>query len=294
MDEIKFLTCGDCAVTVAFAQEIREDTNRKIRYLAERLQKAGIHGLLETVPTYCSLTVYYEPLVLPRRKLEKLIAHQLSAYRADTVENKRVFEIPVCYEGEFAPDMADVCQLTGLSREQVIALHSGTDYLIYMLGFLPGFPYLGGMNPQLECPRLDSPRTRIPPGAVGIGGKQTGIYSFDPSLILLGLSGSEMLKQAKEIGLPYAAEVFADRAYEDDGTLVARSKPGAMITDEDEAVARVIRMILEHKVTSINGKEIEICPDSVCVHGDSPKALLFVKKIRAALEAEGITIQPLR
>ena len=176
MDEIRFLTCGDCAVTVAFAQEIREDTNRKIRYLAERLQKAGIHGLLETVPTYCSLTVYYEPLILPRRKLEKLIAHQLSAYRADTAENKRVFEIPVCYEGEFAPDMADVCQLTGLSREQVIALHSGTDYLIYMLGFLPGFPYLGGMNPQLECPRLDSPRTRIPPGAVGIGGKQTGIY----------------------------------------------------------------------------------------------------------------------
>lgn len=121
-----------------------------------------------------------------------------------------------------------------------------------------------------------------------------GIYSFDPSLILLGLSGSEMLKQAKEVGLPCAAEVFADRAYEDDGTLVARSKPGAMITDEDEAVARVIRMILEHKVTSINGKEIEICPDSVCVHGDSAKALLFVKKIRAALEAEGITIQPLR
>lgn len=120
-----------------------------------------------------------------------------------------------------------------------------------------------------------------------------GIYDFDPSLILLGLSGSEMLKQAKEIGLPYAAEVFADRAYEDDGTLVARSKPGAMITDEDEAVNRVIRMILEHKVTSINGNEIEICPDSVCVHGDSPKAPLFVRKIRTALEAEGIAIQPL-
>lgn len=120
-----------------------------------------------------------------------------------------------------------------------------------------------------------------------------GIYDFDPSLILLGLSGSEMLRKAAEIGLPYAAEVFADRAYEDDGTLVARSKPGAMITDEDEAVARVIRMILEHKVTSISGKEIEICPDSVCVHGDSPKALLFVRKIRTALEADGIAIQPL-
>ena len=120
-----------------------------------------------------------------------------------------------------------------------------------------------------------------------------GIYNFNPSLVLLGLSGSEMLRQAKAIGFPYAAEVFADRAYEDDGTLVARTKPGAMITDEDEAVARVIRMILEHRVASINGKEIEICPDSVCVHGDSAKALLFVKKIRTALEQNGITIQPL-
>ena len=176
MEEVRFLTCGDCAMTVAFRQEIREETNQKIRYLAEKLQQANIHGLLETVPTYCSLTVYYEPLILPRKKLEKMILHQLSSYREDSAGKKRVFEIPVCYEGEFAPDMEDVCRLTGLSREQVIALHSGTDYLIYMLGFLPGFPYLGGMDARLECPRLDSPRTRILPGAVGIGGKQTGIY----------------------------------------------------------------------------------------------------------------------
>lgn len=120
-----------------------------------------------------------------------------------------------------------------------------------------------------------------------------GIQAFDPTLILLGLSGSEMLRQAKAIGLPCAAEVFADRAYEDDGTLVARTKPGAMILDEDEAVARVIGMIKNHTVKSITGKTIEICPDSVCVHGDSQKALLFVKKIRAALETEGIAVKPL-
>jgi len=120
-----------------------------------------------------------------------------------------------------------------------------------------------------------------------------GIQACDETLILMGLSGSQMLVQANEIGLPCAAEVFADRAYEDDGTLVARTKPGAMIHDEDEAVGRVIGMIKNHTVTSITGKTIEICPDSVCVHGDSEKALLFVKKIRAALDAEGIAIQPL-
>lgn len=120
-----------------------------------------------------------------------------------------------------------------------------------------------------------------------------GVYDFDSSLILLGLSSSEMLRQAREIGLPCAAEVFADRAYEEDGTLVPRGKPGAMITDEEEAVRRVIGMILNHRVQAITGKEIEICPDSVCVHGDSEKALLFVKKIRSALESAGITIQPL-
>lgn len=120
-----------------------------------------------------------------------------------------------------------------------------------------------------------------------------GVCDFDSSLILLGLSGSEMLRQAREIGLPCAAEVFADRAYEEDGTLVPRGKPGAMITDEEEAVRRVIGMILNHRVQAITGKEIEICPDSVCVHGDSEKALLFVKKIRSALEEKGIAVQPL-
>lgn len=119
------------------------------------------------------------------------------------------------------------------------------------------------------------------------------IKEYDPSLIVMGLAGSQMVKAARDMGLKTAEEVFADRAYEEDGSLVARSKPGAMIEDEDEAIARVVRMIKEGKVQAITGNDIDIKADSVCVHGDGEKALLFVEKIRNALTDEGIEICPL-
>ncbi len=121
-----------------------------------------------------------------------------------------------------------------------------------------------------------------------------GIREVDPELILLGLSGSEMLKAAERIGLRAAKEVFADRAYEEDGSLVARSKPGAMIADENQAIERVIRMVKKGTVTAITGAEIQVEAHSVCVHGDGPKALAFVQKIRTALMEEGIRIAPLQ
>ncbi len=117
------------------------------------------------------------------------------------------------------------------------------------------------------------------------------IYEIDPTIKLLGLAGSEMIRAAKDVGLPYAQEVFADRAYEKDGTLVARSKPGAMITDEEEAIRRVVKMVLTGTVTSIDGAEVPLRADSVCVHGDGEKAVDFVRKIRAALEEQGIEIR---
>ncbi len=176
MEQIRFLPCGESAITVEFAREMSEETNRKIRFLAAQIERTKLRGILETVPTFCSMTIYFDPLRISRTKLEKKLLRLIDAYKEDSAGTRRVFLIPVCYEDEYAPDMADVCKLTGLTKEEVIRIHSSTDYLIYMLGFLPGFPYLGGMDPRIEAPRLDSPRTAIPEGAVGIGGKQTGIY----------------------------------------------------------------------------------------------------------------------
>lgn len=120
------------------------------------------------------------------------------------------------------------------------------------------------------------------------------VHDYDKELIVLAQSSGKLYREAEKRGLAVSAEVFMDRAYEEDGSLVARSKAGAMITDENLAIDRVLSMILEGKVRAVSGKEIPIKADSVCVHGDGEKALLFVKKLRAALEENGIVIQNLR
>ena len=119
------------------------------------------------------------------------------------------------------------------------------------------------------------------------------VAEYDSSLILLGLSGSQMQKASGEVGLTFKKEIFADRAYEEDGSLVARTKPGAMIEDENEAIERLVTMIRYGKVRAVTGKEISVEPDSVCVHGDNPKALDFVIKIRKRLVEEGIMVEGL-
>ena len=117
-----------------------------------------------------------------------------------------------------------------------------------------------------------------------------GIKEVDPELIMLGLAGSCHIAAAEKVGLRVASEVFADRNYMEDGTLVPRSRADAKIADPDQAIERVIRMVKEGKVTAVTGKEIDIKADSICVHGDNPKAVDFVQKIHARLEAEGIKV----
>ena len=165
-------------------------------------------------------------------------------------------------------------------------------YVTYQLGALYAFARSAGVRIQHVKPH----------GALyNMAGKDyslalaiaKAVQAFDPELILLGLSGSESVKAAQDIGLPAAREVFADRAYMPDGSLMPRTMEGSVIHDEAEAIRRVVRMVKEHRVTACDGTDIEIIPDSICVHGDNEKALIFVTQIRDALEAEGIEIAPL-
>ena len=167
---------GDSAINLEFGNVISEKTNGLIRAAAQTLEADPINGVIELVPTFCSLMVVYNPCVVGYDELTSQVRGKLRGLVATTGGIHRVVKIPVCYGGDFGPDLGDVAEHAGMSAEEVIAIHSGHDYLIDMLGFLPGFAYLGGLDERLHTPRLATPRTRIEPGAVGIGGAQTGIY----------------------------------------------------------------------------------------------------------------------
>ncbi len=165
-------------------------------------------------------------------------------------------------------------------------------YTLYQLGALDAFCRTQGVKLQHVKPHgaLYNMAAKDYELARGIC---EAIYEFDKDLIVLALSGGELVRAGQDIGLRTALEFFSDRAYEEDGTLVNRRKEGAVITDENEALARVVRMIKENKLTAITGKDISIKADSVCVHGDGVKALEFVEKIREKLTDEQIAIKPL-
>ena len=167
---------GDSAINLEFGNVISEKTNGIIRAAAQTLEADPIDGVIELVPTFCSLMVVYNPCVVGYDELTSQVRGKLRGLVATTGGIHRVVKIPVCYGGDIGPDLSDVAEHAGMSTEEVIAIHSGHDYLIDMLGFLPGFAYLGGLDERLHTPRLATPRTRIEPGAVGIGGAQTGIY----------------------------------------------------------------------------------------------------------------------
>ena len=184
---VRLFPLGDAAVVLEFGTAISPATHRAIAACSARLARQPFAGLREVVPAFTTLTVYYDPWLVseygrypePYERVALLLQAYLAGARETTAAAEAtVAEIPVCYGGAFGPDLAFVAQHAGLSSAEVIDLHTAPEYLVHMIGFAPGFPYLGGLDARLATPRRSQPRPLVPAGAVGIAGPQTGIYSL--------------------------------------------------------------------------------------------------------------------
>ena len=175
----RFRLGGDRALYIEVGDVISPQVNRRVKGLLDAIDEAAIEGVEALAPTYRSILVYYDPLKIPLEELKRRLSDLGRALPDASSSEAKIFEIPTLYGGEFGPDLDFVASHTGLSSEEVIRIHAGTDYLVYMVGFNPGFPYLGGMPDNIATPRLETPRVKIPAGSVGIAEAQTGIYPLE-------------------------------------------------------------------------------------------------------------------
>lgn len=178
-EQTRFLPAGDSSVFVEFGNSISPDINAKIRNMVRAIEAAEIQGISELVPTYRSIQVLYDPIKIGYDDLIGRLKELESSISEGTAGDYRIVEIPTLYGGEYGPDLEFVAEHNGITADEVVKIHTSTDYLLYMLGFTPGFSYLGGMSEKIATPRLKTPRTKIPAGSAGIAGAQTGIYPID-------------------------------------------------------------------------------------------------------------------
>lgn len=168
---------SEYALTVRFSDEINEVANEKAHQFARWIETQSIHGIVEVVPTFSAVTIYYDPLVLGTYEHVRNQTKRWLEQMEETIQPKaRTIVIPVCYGGEFGPDLPEVARYHGMSEGDVVRLHVEALYKVYMIGFSPGFAYLGGLPPELATPRRATPRRVVPAGSVGIAGAQTGVY----------------------------------------------------------------------------------------------------------------------
>ena len=177
--EPRFLPAGDQALVMELGDTIEEACSMAIRSLVTSIRAEQVPGVTEMIPSYRSILVLYDPMVSGFDVLVQALSSLFSRLDVHAAPKGDVLVVPVLYGGEVGPDLPFVAEHAGMSEEQVVAVHASRDYLIYMLGFTPGFTYLGGMDERIATPRLERPRERIPAGSVGIAGKQTGIYPID-------------------------------------------------------------------------------------------------------------------
>ena len=175
-EKANFRITGDCGLLVEYGEAIEPAVNQKVRSMAIVMQNDMPGGVMEIIPTYRSILICYDPLITNPSILKETLSYLESNLSEIEIPPPKVIEIPVCYGEEFGPDIEHVAQSHNLTQQEVIRLHSESEYLIYMVGFTPGFPFLGGLPEVLHTPRLKTPRAMVPKGSVGIANGQTGIY----------------------------------------------------------------------------------------------------------------------
>ena len=178
-DKVKFLTAGDSAIVMEFGDTIEKEINARIAAVVENLKNKKIDGILDILPTYRSILINYDPVKISYGEMMDILKGLSKTDSNKQSDEVRLIEIPTLYGGEYGPDIDFVAENAKMSKEEVIKIHSGTDYLVYMMGFIPGFTYLGGLDERIATPRLKSPRLKIDPGSVGIAGSQTGMYPLE-------------------------------------------------------------------------------------------------------------------
>ncbi|HSL40013.1 MAG TPA: 5-oxoprolinase subunit PxpB [Desulforhopalus sp.] len=174
-----FRIAGDRGLLMELGEEISPKAQERIRAMMLTLENRSLPGVIEYLPSYRSLAVVYDPLRTSFAQLREELHQAYQSLAGIALPSPRLVEIPVCYGGELGPDLGFVARHNQLTEQEVISLHSGSDYLVYMIGFTPGFPYLGGLDERLHTPRLASPRKKVPAGSVGIANGQTGVYPID-------------------------------------------------------------------------------------------------------------------
>lgn len=188
----ELIALGDCAVLIRLGDAIDEETNQVVRLVSDVLEECPFVGFIECVPSFAAVAVHYDPVLVRKSRNALELQHEtifetvcsrlqaiVGELKLNTEDHSaRTIEIPVCYGGEYGPDLSFVAEYNGLSVDEVISIHSGGSYLVHMLGFAQGFPYMGGMSEEIAAPRHRSPRTITPQGSVGIAGSQTGVYSI--------------------------------------------------------------------------------------------------------------------
>jgi inhibitor of KinA len=198
--DARFVPASDQSLLIYFGEKITIKTHEQVRKLLHMLEAEPIAGVKNLHPAYCSLLVKFDALKWQHEKLEKELGKYLGRLDKVKLPEPREVEIPVCYGGEYGPDLEEVAALHKIKPEQVIQLHASASYLVYFLGFVPGFAYLGELPSELVTPRLPTPRKRVPVGSVGIAGNQTGVYPFETpgGWRLLGRTPFSMFRTDRE------------------------------------------------------------------------------------------------